>query len=189
MGYGTFPLKSPRQCVGALHMLVFLMLFYPVNPMLSPSNFRRVAILALAFLFLSRLALATEFGSPAEAEAMTKRAVAYIKLVGPEKAAEEFTNGKTFKDRDLYISYVDFQGRGLAHGANPKLVGKVLIGFKDPDGKLLVQMAIDIAKGPGHGWTDTYKFKNPMTEKLQEKTMYVERVGGSDTYVAVGVYK
>jgi cytochrome c len=75
----------------------------------------------------------------------------------------------------------------LAHGSNPKLVGKDLIGLKDPEGKFMVQMAIDVAKTKGHGWTDNYKFKNPTTEKLQEKAMYVERVG--DSYVGVGIYK
>lgn len=39
----------------------------------------------------------------------------------------------------------------------------------------------------GRGWTENYKFKNPTTEKLQEKAMSVERVG--DSYVGVGIYK
>ncbi len=39
---------------------------------------------------------AAENGTPAEAEAMTKRAVAYLKANGPEKSAQEFTHGKLF---------------------------------------------------------------------------------------------
>jgi len=50
-----------------------------------------------------------------------------------------------------------------------------------------VKMAIEVAKTKGHGWTENYKFKNPTTDKLQEKAMYVERVG--DAYVGVGIYK
>jgi signal transduction histidine kinase len=140
-----------------------------------------------AGLLLCGSVFATERGSAAEAEALTKKAVAYVKANGQEKAAEEFTNGTMFKDRDLYVSYVDFTGKGLAHGSNPKLVGKELIDLKDPEGKFLVRMAIDVAKTKGHGWTDIYKFKNPTTEKLQDKAMYVERVG--EAYVAVGIYK
>ena len=34
---------------------------------------------------------------------MVKKAVAFIKASGPEKAYDEFTNGKQFKDRDLYV--------------------------------------------------------------------------------------
>jgi cytochrome c len=72
------------------------------------------------------IAHAADQGTPAEAEAMTKRAVAYLKANGPEKAANEFTNGTAFKDRDLYVSYYDLTGKVLGHGANPKLVGKDL---------------------------------------------------------------
>jgi cytochrome c len=126
-------------------------------------------------------------GTTAEAEAMVKKAVAYIKANGQEKAAEEFTNGKGFKDRDLYVSYYEMSGKVIGHGANPKLVGKDLIGLKDPDGKLFIQMIVEVAKTKGKGWTDTYKFRNPTTDKVSEKVIYVERVG--DTWVGVGVYK
>lgn len=130
---------------------------------------------------------AAENGTPAEAEAMTKRAVAYLKANGPEKSAQEFTHGTSFKDRDLYVSYYDLSGKVLGHGANPKLVGKDLSGLKDPDGKLFIQMICDLAKTKGKGWTDTYKFRNPTTDKIAEKLIYVERV--NDTWVGVGVYK
>lgn len=130
---------------------------------------------------------AADQGTAAEAEAMTKKAVAYLKANGPEKASEEFTNGTSFKDRDLYISYYDLNGKVLGHGANPKLVGKDLMGLKDPDGKLLVQMLCDLAKTKGKGWSESYKFRNPTTEKIAEKTMYLERVG--DSWVGVGIYK
>ena len=75
----------------------------------------------------------------------------------------------------------------IAHGSNPKLVGKDLMELKDPEGRFMVKMAIEVAKSKGHGWTENYKFKNPTTEKLQEKAMFVERVG--DAYVGVGIYK
>jgi len=136
---------------------------------------------------MSSVALAEQPGSPAEAEAMVKKAVAYVKANGREKAAEEFTNGKTFKDRDLYISYYELTGKVIAHGANAKLVGKDLIGLKDPDGKLLVQMITDLAKTKGKGWTASYKFRNPTSDKVAEKVIYVERV--DDTWIGVGVYK
>jgi signal transduction histidine kinase len=126
-------------------------------------------------------------GSAAEAEAMTKRAVAFLKANGPEKAAQEFTQGSSFKDRDLYVSYYDLTGKVLGHGANAKLVGKDLIGLKDPDGKLFIQMITDLAKTKGKGWTDTYKFRDPVTDKIAEKLIYVERV--DNTWVGVGVYK
>jgi signal transduction histidine kinase len=133
------------------------------------------------------VASSADRGSAAEAEAMTKRAVAYLKANGSEKAAQEFTNGTSFKDRDLYVSYYDLTGKVLGHGANPKLVGKDLIGLKDPDGKLFIQMITDLAKTKGKGWTATYKFRDPTTDKIAEKLIYVERV--DDSWVGVGIYK
>ena len=151
------------------------------------STLKALLVAGTASFLMAGSAIAADQGSATEAEAMAKKAVAFVKANGPEKAAEEFTNGKGFKDRDLYISYLDFTGKMLAHGSNPKLVGKDLIDLKDPEGKFMVKMAIDVAKTKGHGWTENYKFKNPTTEKLQEKAMYVERVG--DSYVGVGIYK
>ena len=144
--------------------------------------------LALAFAPLASLArAAVGKGEPAEAEALVKKAVAYIKANGTDKAYAEITNGKAFKDRDLYVIVYDLNGRNLAHGANPKLVGKELIGLKDPDGKPLIKMFVDLAKDKGKGWVEGYKFMNPVTEKIEGKAMYLERVG--DTLVGCGIYK
>ena len=146
---------------------------------------RAAALVALAPL--TSIALAGDRGTPAEAEALVKKAVAYIKANGTDKAYEEVTNGKAFKDRDLYVFVYDLNGKCLAHGANPKLVGKDLIGLKDPDGKPLVKILVDVAKDKGHGWTETVKFRNPLTDKIQTRENYIERVG--DTAVGSGVFK
>ena len=126
-------------------------------------------------------------GTPAEAEALVKKVVASIKANGPEKTFEEVTNGKSYKDRDLYVFVYDLNGKCLAHGANAKLVGKELMGMKDPDGKPLIKMLVDVAKDKGKGWTDTVKFRNPATDKLQTRVNYIERVG--DFAVGSGVFK
>jgi signal transduction histidine kinase len=110
-----------------------------------------------------------------------------IKSAGPEKAYEEFTNGKSFKDRALYVIVYDLNGKNLAHGANSKLVGKDLIGLKDPDGKLLNKMLVDLAKEKGKGWSEEFKFRNPVSDKIQKRVVYVERVG--ETFVGVGIFK
>jgi len=144
------------------------------------------ALLCLSFL-AAGVAHAADQGTAAEAEAMVKKPVAYIKANGPEKAYDEFTNGKSFKDRDLYIIVYDLNGKNLAQGANPKLVGKDLIGLKDPDGKAPIKMFVDLAKDKGKGWVDGYKFLNPVSQKIEGKAMYLERVG--DTLVGCGIYK
>ena len=150
----------------------------------SLKAFLRAALLGVAMIGTAH---AADQGTAPEAEAMVKKAVAAIKANGTEKAYEEITTGKSFRDRDLYIIVYDLNGKNLAHGANPKLVGKDLIGLKDPDGKPLIKMLVDLAKDKGKGWSEGYKFLNPVTQKMEGKVLYLERVG--DTFVGCGIYK
>lgn len=142
---------------------------------------------AMLSMVIVSAAHAADAGTPAEAEAMVKKAIAYIKSAGPEKAYDEISNGKMFKDRDLYVFVNTIDGKSLAHGANLKLIGKDLIGLKDTDGKPTTKLVIDLAKEKGKGWTEEFKFMNPATQKIQSKVVYVEKLG--DTIVACGVYK
>jgi len=146
---------------------------------------KTVGLLAAACLMPA--AMAAEKATGPEAEAFVHKAAAYMKANGAEKAFDEFTNGKSFKDRDLYIFVYDMNGKCVAHGANLKLIGKDLIGMKDPDGKPLVKMLVDLAKDKGKGWTETVKFRNPTTDKIQTRVNYVERVG--DYAVGSGYYQ
>lgn len=147
-----------------------------------------ILALGLATLGFNQSALAAgEKGTADEAVALAKKAAAYIKANGKEKAYAEFNNPNgQFKDRDLYIFVVDFNGKTLAHGANVKLVDKNMAELKDADGKLFVKEFIDVAKSKGRGWVD-YKWPNPVTKAIEAKTSYVEKV--DDTLVACGVYK
>ena len=63
-------------------------------------------------------ARADDKATPAQVQAFVQRAVAFIKANGADKAYDEFTNGKSFKERDLYIFVYDLSGKCLAHGAN-----------------------------------------------------------------------
>lgn len=148
------------------------------------------ATLVLGFAvagFTQSAVAAGEKGTADEAVALTKKAAAYIKANGKDKAYAEFNNPSgQFKDRDMYIFVVDFNGKTLAHGANPKLVEKNTIELKDADGKLFVKEFIDVAKNKGHGWVD-YKWPNPVTKAIEAKTSYIEKV--DDTLVACGIYK
>ena len=152
----------------------------------------RIALPAVATLIgtLNALALAggaAEYGTAKEAEAMVAKAVAAIKSEGAEKAYAEFTNrAPAFADRDLYVVVYDFEGRVLAHGQNPKMVGKDLIDLRDPDGKAFVQERVDLARTKTSFWQD-YKFTDPVTRKMASKSTYCERV--ESTAVCVGIYK
>ena len=118
---------------------------------------------------------------------MVKKAVAFIKSEGKDKAFSEISNPKgRFIDRDLYIFVYDMNGKCVAHGFNQKMIGKELIDMTDPDGKFYVKEGVEIAKTKGKGWQD-YKFTNPISKKLEQKKAYIEKV--DDLIVGCGIYK
>jgi len=133
-------------------------------------------------------ALAADKGTADEAVAMVKKAVALIKSDGKEKAFAAFADpaNTTFHDRDLYVYVYDLNGVALAHGNNPKMVGKPLIGLKDNEGKLLIKEMVDVAKTKGKGWVE-FKWPNPVTKAVEPKAGYIEKV--DDMLVGSGIYK
>jgi cytochrome c len=124
----------------------------------------KLAGAALCALAIQGQALAADTGTPAQAMAMVKKAGEYLKANGKEKAFAEFSNPNgSFKDRDLYIMVYDMNGVNLAHGANPKLIGKSLIELKDADGTMIVKSFVETANSKGKGWVD-YKWPNPVSK-------------------------
>ena len=143
---------------------------------------------ALSLLALSTNAFAADKGNKEEAVAMVKRAVALIKSDGKEKAFAAISDpaNTAFHDRDLYVYVYDLNGVALAHGNNPKMVGKPLIGLKDNEGKPMIKEMVDLAKAKGSGWVD-FKWPNPVTKTVEAKSGYVEKV--DDMLVGSGIYK
>ncbi|MES2259577.1 MAG: cache domain-containing protein [Pseudomonadota bacterium] len=124
-----------------------------------------------------------------EAVAMTKKAVAYLKENGREKAFADFSNpaNTAFHDRDLYVYVYDLHGVSLAHGVNPKMVGRNLLEMRDGEGKYIVKSFIETANSPaGKGWVE-YKWPNPVTKAVDAKAGYVEKSG--DLIIGSGIYK
>lgn len=148
---------------------------------------KKVLYFVVLGLFVCALAGISHAGNtPDEAKAMVKKAVAYVKENGKEKAFAEFNNPKgQFVEGELYIFVIDFNGKMLAHGSNQSLVGKDMIETKDPDGVYLFKEFIKTAK-QGGGWVD-YKWPHPATKKVEPKTSYVEAL--DDLILGCGVYK
>lgn len=127
--------------------------------------------------------------TPEQAKAMVEKAIAYAKANGPEKAYKEFnTPGSPFFDGELYIFAYDMQGNNLALGGNPKMTGKNLMDMKTADGKLLIKDFIEIIKTKGEGWYD-YKWTNPETKKIQDKSSFIKKIPGTDAFLGSGFYK
>lgn len=126
-------------------------------------------------------------GTANEAVAMVKKAAAFIKANGREKAFAQISNPKgPFVDRDLYVTVYDQGGTCLAHGFNPKMVGKNMIDLKDPDGKAFIRERSEVAKSKDQFWID-YRYINPTTKQIGNKSMYTEKLG--ELLVSCGVYK
>jgi cytochrome c len=116
-----------------------------------------------------------------EAVAMVKKAVADIKDNGAEKAHRDFGDKQgPFVDRDLYVVVYGLDGKVLAHGANPKLIGKDLMDAQDVDGVYYVRERVENAK-------NNQSFVDPVTKKIEPKKMYCERL--DETAVCGGIYK
>jgi len=146
-----------------------------------------VAVMLAAVLAAGAGVAGEKRGTPAEAEALVKRAVAYVKANGQEKSFAEFSDPKgKFVEGDLYIFVYDMTGKCLAHGGNARMVGKDLMDLKDADGKSFVKERVDLANSAGKGWQN-YKWNNPAVNKIESKTAYIEKTG--DIIIGSGAYK
>ncbi len=136
---------------------------------------------------LSVAAQASTNATPAEATAMVKKGIAFIKSNGKEKGYAAISDKSgPFIDRDLYLVVYGLDGTVRAHGANEKMIGKNLIDLKDVDGKAFVKERVELAQSKGTFWQD-YKFTNPVSKKIEPKQMYCEKL--DDAVVCGGVYK
>jgi cytochrome c len=151
-------------------------------------NKRHIFTTFAAALVCAGSASAAEGGATAaEATAMVKKGIAFIKSEGKDKAYGEISNKSgQFKDRDLYLVVYGLDGTVRAHGANEKMIGKNLIDLKDVDGKAFVKERVELASSKGSFWQD-YKFTNPVTKKIEPKSMYCEKL--DDAAVCGGIYK
>jgi len=148
--------------------------------------FKLMALVLLA-LGLHGSAQAQEHGTADQATAMVHKAIDYLKANGREKAFAAFNDPKgQFRDRDLYIMVYDTKGFNLAHGANPKLIGKDLMQLRDANGTLMIKEFVEVAKNKGSGWIN-YQWPNPVSSVVEAKSTYVEKY--EDLIVGCGIYK
>jgi cytochrome c len=147
-----------------------------------------LATIAIAIVFCATSVKAGEFGTREEAQALVEKAVTFWKASGRDKAVTAFNDKQgPFVDRDLYIVAANLSdGVRIAHGANPKMIGKSLNDFKDVDGKPYGLEILEVARTKGSGWVD-YKFSNPVTKKVMDKASYVVKI--DDIVIFAGAYK
>jgi len=130
---------------------------------------------------------ASTAATQADVQAFVEKAVAYARTNGKKAALAAFTApGGAFHEGELYIYAYDFGGTVIAHGGDPSLVGKNLIGMQDPKGVPVIRDLVRLAKN-GSGWL-YFTWPNPANDDRQEpKLGYVMKVDdswflGSGTY-------
>jgi signal transduction histidine kinase len=124
-----------------------------------------------------------------EVKAFVEKALDFARTHPKDEALKAFTskNGP-FQQGSLYIFAYDFSGQVIAHGGDTSLVGKNLMGMKDPKGVPVIRELAKLANG-GEGWL-YYTWANPEHGGRQEpKLGYVMKVDdtwfiGSGTYGA-----
>ena len=145
------------------------------------------ALVALAIALFSIPGFADEArATEPEAEAMVKKAIAYYKKNGREKAMAEFQKSPgPFVDRDLYVTVYTMNADALSH-INPKMVGKNMMELRDADGKYHIKERMESAQKANSGWQD-FKFYNPVSKRIEPKRMYWEK--HDNLVFACGAYK
>lgn len=155
------------------------------------------AIALIAPALLLALGTASAQDNKAECVALVKKAGEFLKANGKEKVLAEINNPKgAFAHGEIYLFASDHVPNWdsnkdrtitLAHGANPKLVGKDMTDLKDADGVAFVKKMAEIAASKaGEGWTD-YKWPNPVTKQIEPKTTFTKRY--EPLVFSCGVYK
>jgi cytochrome c len=130
---------------------------------------------------------ADEKALPEDAVAMVEQAAQYIEQHGLKEACQEFCNPQgEFIKGDMYLFVVDRAGKCLANGGFPDLVGKNLMWMPSRDKKMMVREMILFTRYNPHGWI-VYKWENPVTKQVAEKSTYYRKVG--DVVIGCGVYE
>ncbi len=125
--------------------------------------------------------------TPSEAKRRVKKAIQFLKEVGPRAAFAEFDNSQgRFSDMDSYITVYDVNGILKAYPINKQSIGTNVLETKDTRGKFFVRELIEMVKAKGRGWVE-YLYRNPASGQEEPKLSYSERIG--DLIVSSGAYK
>ena len=124
--------------------------------------------------------------SAEQARALLERAATALSTDrnGTLKAINQLQGG--FLEDDLYVFVVDMDSRRyLAHGTNLRLLNTDFAKIKDPEGKPVGEPMLALMAREDQGEYQ-YRWKNPVTGKVEDKHAYLRKVG--NLLVAVGYY-
>jgi signal transduction histidine kinase len=124
--------------------------------------------------------------TPEQARGLRDKAVkALVKDEAGTLKAINSLQGDFLQD-DLYVFVVDLNtGRYVAHGTNLRLVDTDFAKIRDPDGKPVGEPILKLMAEQDQG-EYKYRWKNPVTDRVENKHAYVRKAG--HFMVAVGYY-
>lgn len=137
---------------------------------------------------VNQVAIADARSGAKDAKAMLDHAVSYMEDNSPERAFAAFNNQNgSFYRNDLYTFVVGMEdGIMHAHGGAPEaIVGADVRDLRDAAGKLIIKEMLAAANQPGGG-TVNYVWLNRVTNRIEDKTTLVRKVG--KYMVGVGYY-
>ncbi len=149
-----------------------------------------IALTAIITLCFAGVAGAGESATKEECVAKVKEAAALAEKEGLDAAVKKIqdkNSGFVWKDTYVFCQNIE-TGVIVAHPIKPKLVGKMLKGLKDINGKMFVIEYINMAKDKGEGWVD-YMWPKPGEKESSLKTTYVYKVPGQNVLMGAGIYK
>lgn len=152
---------------------------------------RVIGIYCIVVLLLSGISLvnAEETATKDECVAKVAEVVKVIKQQSAQAAIDQVNNAKgPFVWKDTYVYIMDLSGTIVAHGQQPKFIGKNLMGLKDPITMLPWYPALFEkikADVNSKGWFD-YHWAKPNADGVFKKECYYERAG--DLVVFAGIY-
>jgi cytochrome c len=145
---------------------------------------RLVAVMLVALT----IGATAEGGKAEAAKALAERAVAHIRAVGRDQAFADFSRPDGgFVDGELYVFCQDVSGIVVAHGGNPKIVGRNMADVRGPDGRLANVEINHLGLTQGSGWLE-FQWPNPATKRIELKAAYVLKVD-DHTVCGSGYYK
>ncbi|HET6308972.1 MAG TPA: cache domain-containing protein [Rhodopila sp.] len=130
----------------------------------------------LGIVLTSLMASPVRAHSREEVQILVERAADYIRQHGRDQAFADFSRPDGgFVAGDLYIFCQDVSGVVLAHGGNPKIVGRNMAGVRGPDGRYSNVEINQLGLTQGRGWLE-YLWPNPVAGRVQLKVAYVLRI-------------
>lgn len=103
-----------------------------------------------------------------------------------KKSTLDILNNSISSDSE-YFFIIDKAGKVIAPEKNSNLLGKNILSLKDVDGKEFVKELMNSVNSNHPHWI-TYKWNNPISQKIDIKHSYVKKVPNSNWLIGSGFY-